>query len=97
MYVRISTISADPSRLDDGIAVINDKVVPTLKSIDGFRAANFMADRDSGKLMGVVFWDSKEAMDAGASSVDPIRSAVADAMDGTIVSVESFEQVAQSW
>ena len=97
MHVRISTVQADPSRIDDGIAVINDKVLPTLKSIEGFRAANFMADRSSGKLVGVAFWDSKEAMDASASSVEGIRNSVADAMDGKVVSIDEFEQVAQSW
>ncbi|MDQ3956749.1 MAG: hypothetical protein M3273_00340 [Actinomycetota bacterium] len=97
MHVRISTIQADPSRIEDGVAVINDKVIPTMKGIDGFRAANFMVDRSSGKLVGVAFWDSEEAMDASAAALDPIRSAVADAVDGKIVSVEAYEQVAQSW
>lgn len=97
MHVRISTIQADPSRIDDGVAVINDKVVPTLKGIDGFRAANFMVDRSAGKLVGVAFWDSEEAMNASAAAVDPIRNVVADATGGKIVSVESYEQVAQSW
>lgn len=97
MHVRISTIQADPSRIDDGIAVINDKVLPTLKGIDGFRAANFMADRSAGKLVGVAFWDSEEAMQASAAAVDPIRNVVAEAMDGKIVSVEPYELVAQSW
>ena len=97
MHVRISTIQADPSRIEDGVAVINDKVIPTLKGIDGFRAGNFMADRSAGKLVGVVFWDSEEAMKASAAAVDPIRNAVAEATDGKIVSVESYELVAQTW
>ena len=97
MHVRISTVQAEPSRIDDGIAAINDKVLPVLKSIDGFRAANFMVDRNTGKLVGVAFWDSKDAMDASASAVEGIRSSVADAMDGKVVSVDEYEQVAQSW
>lgn len=97
MHVRISTIEADPSRIDDGVAVINDKVIPTLTGIDGFRAANFLADRSAGKLVGIAFWDSEEAMNASAAAMDPIRSAVADAMDGKIVSVEPYELVAQTW
>ena len=97
MHVRISTVQADPSRIDDGVAVINDKVLPTLKGLDGFRAANFMVDRSSGKLVGIAFWDSEEAMNASAAAVEPIRSVVADTMDGKVVSVESYELVAQSW
>jgi hypothetical protein len=97
MFVRISTIEAEPGRIDDGIAVINEKVLPTLKGIDGFTAANFLADRATGKLMGIVFWDSEQAMEASADVVNPIRTTVAEAMGGKITSVESFELVAQSW
>ncbi len=93
----ISTIEADPSRIEDGVAVINDKVIPTLKAVEGFRAANFMVDRSAGKLLGVAFWDTEEAMNASSAAVDSIRNAVADAMDGQVVSVESYEMVAQSW
>jgi heme-degrading monooxygenase HmoA len=97
MHVRTSTIEMDPSRIEDGVAVINDKVIPTLKGIDGFRAANFMVDRDAGKLVGITFWDSEDALNASAEAVDPIRNAVADATGGKIVSVESYELIAQSW
>ena len=97
MHVRMSTLQADSSRIDDGVAMINDKVIPTLKGLDGFTAGNFMADRSSGKLVGIVFWEIEEAMNASASALEPIRTAVADAMDGKIVSVEEFELVAQTW
>lgn len=97
MFARISTIEAEPGRIDDGIAVINDKVIPTLKGIDGFRAVNFLADRANGKLLGVAFWDSQEALEASVGAVNSIRTSVADATGGKVTSVESFEVVAQSW
>ena len=97
MHVRISTIEGDAGKIDDAVASINKKVLPVLKGIEGFTAANFMADRSSGKLIGVAFWDSEAALDASVEAVDPIRAAVADAMDGKIVGVESLELVAQSW
>ena len=97
MHVRISTVQGDPSKIDDAVAVVNDKVIPTLKGVDGFRAANFMVDRSSGKLVGVVFWDSEEALNASAEAVNPIRNAVAEAAGGTVASVDEYEMVAQSW
>ena len=97
MFARISTIQAEPGRIDDGIKMANDKVIPTLKGIEGFTAINFLADRSTGKFIGVAFWTSEEAMLASADAVNSIRTSVADAMDGKIVGVESFEVVAQSW
>jgi hypothetical protein len=97
MYVRISTLEGDAGKIDDAVATINEKVLPTLTGIEGFTSVNFLADRSSGKLIGIAFWESESAMAASVEAVDPIRTAVADAMGGNIVSVESFELVAQSW
>jgi hypothetical protein len=97
MHVRISTIEGDAGKIDEAVATINEKVLPVLKGIEGFTAANFLADRSSGKLIGLAFWDSESALDASAEAVNPIRTAVADVMRGKVVSVESFELVAQSW
>lgn len=97
MYARISTIEGDPAKIDDAVAILNESVIPTLKAADGFKAANFMVDRSSGKLVGISFWDSAEALEASAGAIVPSRNAVADAMAGKIVGVESLEMVAQSW
>ena len=97
MHVRISTVQGDPGKIDDGVAIINDKVLPSLKGMEGFRAANFMVDRSSGKLVGVAFWDSEEALKASVAAVGGIRNAVAEAVGGEVVSVEEYEMVAQSW
>ena len=97
MYARISTVEGDPSKIDDAVAVLNEKIIPTLKSVKGFRAVNFMADRSTGKLVGVAFWEDKAALEGSVEAVSPMRNEVADAMSGKVVSVESYELVAQSW
>jgi heme-degrading monooxygenase HmoA len=97
MHVRISTIEGDAGKIDDAVAAINEKVLPVLKGLEGFTAANFLADRSSGRLVGLTFWESESAHDASVEAVAPIRTAVADVVDGKIVSVESFELIAQSW
>ena len=80
MYVRISAIEGDPGKIEDAVFVINEKVIPTLKGVKGFTAANFMVDRSTGKLVGVAFWDDESALEGSVEAVNPIRSAVADAM-----------------
>ena len=97
MYVRISTVEGDPSKIDDAVALINDKVLPTLKGVKGFTAANFLADRSNGKLIGIAFWQDEAALEASAEAIGPIRNEVADVLGGKVVGVESYELVAQSW
>jgi hypothetical protein len=97
MYARISTIEGDPSKIDDAVAVLNEKIIPTLKGVKGFTAVNFMADKSTGKLVGVAFWQDQAALEGSMGAVNPMRTEVADAMGGKVVSVESYELVAQSW
>jgi heme-degrading monooxygenase HmoA len=97
MYVRISTIEGDAEKIDDAVATINERVLPDLKGMEGFTAVNFLADKSRGKLIGIAFWDSESALTASDETVIPIQTAVADAMGGQVVGVESFELVAQSW
>ena len=97
MQARISTIEGDAGKIDDAVAIINEKVLPALKDLDGFTAANFMVDRSAGKLVAVAFYASEAALEGSAEAVAPMRTEVAEAMDGQVVGFESYELVAQSW
>ena len=97
MQVRISTIEGDAGKIDDAAKIINEKILPALKGLQGFTAANFLADRSSGKLVAVAFYADEAALEASAEAVKPMRTDVAAAMNGTVVGFETYELVAQSW
>ena len=71
--------------------------MPALKGIEGFTAANFLVDRTSGKLVGVAFYQDEAALERSAEAVQSMRSEVAEAMNASFVSADSYELVAQSW
>ena len=96
MHARVTWLEAPASSFEDGIAMTNDQVIPTLKGIEGFAGAYFLGDRESGKLMSVVLWDTEEHMRASEEMADRIRGDAAEATRGTIQSVERFEVVAQA-
>ena len=50
-----------------------------------------LGDRQSGKLIGVSFWESEEAMQASEDVGDRMRSESAEAMSDTIAGVEWYE------
>jgi hypothetical protein len=45
----------------------------------------------------VAFYQDEAALEASNEAVKPMRSEVADKMNGTVVGVEAYELVAQSW
>ena len=97
MQARISTIEGDGGKVDDALEVINERVMPALKTLEGFTAANFLVDRAAGKLVTVAFYADEGALKGSVEAVGPMRDEVADAMGGKVVGVESYELVAQSW
>src|SRR5436309_16044921 len=97
MQARISTIEGDAGKIGDAVKIINDKIIPALKGLQGFTAANFLADRSTGKLVAVAFYADEAALEGSAEDVGSMPSEVADVMGGKVVSVESYELVAQSW
>ena len=97
MQARISTIEGNASKIDDAVKIINERILPTLKGVKGFTAVNFLADRSTGKLVAVAFYQDEAALEASVEAVKPMRTEVADAMNGKVVGVDSYELVAQSW
>ena len=97
MQARISTIEGDAGKIDDAVKLINEKILPALKGLEGFTAANFVADRSTGKLVVVAFYQDEAALEGSAEAVKPMRTEVAEAMNGKVLSTDSYELVAQSW
>ena len=90
MYARSSTIQAQPSAIDAGIAHVRDAVMPALGSIEGFTGLSLLVDRSSGHCIATSAWESEEAMRASEQSVRPVRDQAAELLGGT-AQVEEWE------
>jgi hypothetical protein len=59
--------------------------------MEGFKGFIALGSRQSGKLQGVAFWESEQALRATDEAVVPVREGAAEAAGGTVASVEEFE------
>src|SRR5919112_1529754 len=80
-----------PDRMDDATRHVQEQVLPRLSRMEGFEGFVALGSRQSGKLQGVAFWESEEALRATDEAVVPVREGVAEASGGTVVSVEEYE------
>lgn len=90
MFARSSTILANVSMIDAGIAYVRDEVMPSLRGFDGYGGLSLMVDRESGRCIATSSWQSEAAMRASAAQVDGIRSRAAEAF-GATAQVEEWE------
>ena len=91
MYARISTLDGPPDRMDVGLRHVREHALPQLQQQDGFKGIVALGNRQSGKLIGISFWESEEAMRAAEEVGDRTRRESAEAMGDTIEGVDRFE------
>lgn len=83
MYARSTTIEAQPSSIDAGVAHVRDVVMPTLQQIDGCVGVSLLVDRQAGRCIATSSWETHEAMQASAERVRPVRDQAAEAFGGS--------------
>ena len=98
MYARVTTLEKAPDRMEDATRHLQEQVLPNLRQMEGFEGFVALGDRQSGKVLGVAFWESEEALRAtaeeasgGSGAADAARSRAAEASGGTVASVEEYE------
>jgi heme-degrading monooxygenase HmoA len=91
VYARVSTFEGSPDLIDEMLRQVQKQVVPRAKLIDGFKGIIALGDRQSGKTMGITFWENEEAMRASEDAANRLRSESAEASRQAESGVERYE------
>jgi heme-degrading monooxygenase HmoA len=91
MHARVTTIQGAPDKVDDVTRQTQEQTLPQLRQMEGFEGFVALGDRQSGKMLGVSFWESEEALRATEGAVSSVRSKAAETADGVVASVEEYE------
>ena len=82
MFIRATTIAADPARLDEGIRFTRDVVAPALSAVPGSLGLSMYVDRDTGTSTVSSAWETRGARDAAQAALDPLRARAAGIVGG---------------
>ncbi|MBV8863449.1 MAG: antibiotic biosynthesis monooxygenase [Mycobacterium sp.] len=77
MYARSTTIEAQPSSIDAGIAHVRDAVLPRLQEVDGCVGLSLLVDQQTGRCIATSAWETEDAMRASAEQTQAIRDQAA--------------------
>jgi heme-degrading monooxygenase HmoA len=91
VWVRLTTLEADPSKVEQGIADYKSSVVPTVQKQAGARAAILLVDRKAGKSFSGTLWDTEKDLQNSEAAVGGLRKEIAEKIGAKGPKVEVFE------
>ena len=92
MYARSTTIEAQPSSIDAGIARVRDEVMPALQAMDGCIGVSLLVDRESGRCIATSAWETEQAMRANAEKVRQVRDRAAETFAAARAAARRLDQ-----
>ena len=91
MFARVTVVDGDPDRLEAGTKMYSEQVLPAIQGVPGYKGSMLLANRTTGKGIGMSWWETEEARAAGAEAVDQARKATVEEMGGTVPPVDEYE------
>ena len=96
MYARLTRFQGPPDRLEEGIFLLHEQVIPRARLRSGQVSGYWMLDRESGHGVVVSLWETEAAMRDSEEAAAQLRQAVVELVGGTVLSVEQFEVVGET-
>ncbi len=78
MHARHSNLQVSPDKIDDMLAKLRDEQLPKFREDEGYKGFTVHADRSSGRVVGITYWESEEAMKASEESANEARREAAE-------------------
>ncbi len=91
MHARSAVIEMAPEKIDDAVEFWKDEQIPKYREQDGYKGFTLMVNRDSGKVFGVSFWESEDALRASDELGKQARAGLAETGGGSEQPRENWE------
>jgi hypothetical protein len=88
---RVVNFQADPSKLDTFVERARDVLVPALRATDGFQGGVWLANRNSGKGIGVTLFDTLEHVEASGETARRLIQETSAELGIKMIAVEALE------
>jgi hypothetical protein len=91
VFVRVTTVEADPAKADEGIAFYEEKIVPVIRKQPGARTALLFVNRKTGRAFGASGWDTEKDLEKSEAAISSVREETIKKFGGKGGKVEAFE------
>jgi len=95
MFARVSITEGSPKRIDESIRFMRETVLPAGRKMQGFKGSYLLADRKTGKQMGIALWETQADLDASTEAAKRLRAQYLQAAAAQPPKVEIYEVAVQ--
>lgn len=93
MYARVSTINGKSGNIDKVVKHFEEATA--IETSKGWKGAYVLVDRQTGKILTITLWESREDMEATVAEANQIRNQAIDIAGAVPATVEMYEVVLQ--
>ena len=92
MFGRLVEIEGiDPSRREETLGIIRERIIPGLKEIEGFAGFISLVDEENRRARSVVLWETREGAEEAERRFAAIREEVVSGMGATVRSADLYD------
>ncbi len=92
-WCRVTWVHSDPARVDHMLDTYRSGLMPRLQAMPGFCSLSLLVDRDSGRGVGTVVFESRSAMERTRDEARKTRQLAVETMGVDILDVAEMELV----
>ena len=100
MFARVTMNQAPGGNVEEITRIVNEMILPRAQQQEGFQGGYWLLERQSGKFIGVVLWDTEEHLEAAAQFQAANQGPVLQAMQAAGMSgpptFEAYEVLAKA-
>jgi heme-degrading monooxygenase HmoA len=89
--VRATWVRMDPQQVDRGVDIFKSSALPAIEGYDGFCSASLLVNRENGRAVVSVTFDSRDAMERNRERAQQVREQAVREMNGEVLEVGEFE------
>ena len=87
---RVTWLQGDPTAIDNSVDAFRT-VIPAAEALPGFCSTSMLVNREAGRAVGTVLYDSADAIAQTRGQANTLRSRVAQQSGAEVLEVEEFE------
>ncbi len=94
MHARVITVQYQPGKVDEGVQIYRESVLPEARQQRGFRGAMALVDRSTGKAISITLWQTEADLQADMPNT-PARVAKTSSLVAAAPLIETYEVAVQ--